>query len=81
MFKKPRKPRTTGRDMCPGCIAFGCDPMTMSRAFRRKVDARQAEGLCPACGRNPCRCKSKLLPSTRGTLRGSRRSSTIPRKP
>ncbi len=49
--KRPfRKKRTTGLNMCPGCIAFHCDPMSMSRKFRAKVDRRRDAGLCPACG-------------------------------
>lgn len=62
---KPRKPRgrkldgRRSQDMCPCCIAFNCDPFSMSSAFRNKVDKRREQGLCSACGGNPCKCKSK----------------------
>lgn len=65
--KKKRKPRgmkldgTPSMDMCPYCIAFNCDPMGMSLPFQKKIDTRKAQGLCPACGANPCKCKSSLL--------------------
>lgn len=62
--KKKRKPRgrklngQRSRDMCSHCFSFNCDPMGMSRAFQAKVDRRRRQGLCGACGHNPCRCKS-----------------------
>lgn len=65
-LKKVRKPRgfkldgTQSLDMCSGCIAFGCDPMAMSRAFRDKKDKRRSLGVCVSCGNTPCRCKSSL---------------------
>jgi hypothetical protein len=59
-MKKARKPRTTGMNMCPGCVAFGCDPMSMSHKFRAKIDKRLELGLCPACGKSPCECKSSM---------------------
>ena len=64
--KKDRKPRgiklngERSMDMCTGCIAFGCDPMAMSPRFQNKINKRIELGLCPACGSNPCKCKSKL---------------------
>lgn len=66
MFKKARKPRgvkqdgTKSENMCPGCISFGCDPMSMSHKFRQKIKTRKSAGTCPACGNNPCKCKSSL---------------------
>lgn len=57
--KKPRKPRTTGMDMCT-CYAFHCDPMSMSRKFQDKINKRLRAGLCGACGHNPCECKSSM---------------------
>lgn len=65
--KKIRKARGTklnGRksmDMCEGCIAFNCDPMAMSTEFHFKTIRRKVQGLCPACGHNPCTCKSVLI--------------------
>ena len=65
-MKKHRKPRgikKNGRrslDMCPYCFSFNCDPMTMSKKFREKIDKRLAAGLCGACGHDSCTCKSSL---------------------
>lgn len=64
--KKKRKPRgikqdgTPSLDMCPGCYAFFCDPMAMSYKFQEKIRRRISQGLCPACGAKPCKCKSSL---------------------
>ena len=64
--KKKRKPRgikqdgTRSLDLCPGCFAFHCDPMSMSRKFMDKIDRRLAAGLCGACGHKPCTCKSSI---------------------
>lgn len=68
IIKKQRKPRgykATGEralDMCQGCIAFNCDPGSMSRKFSDKVHRRLAAGQCHACGhpKEACRCKSSL---------------------
>lgn len=65
-LKKQRKPRgikldgRRSKDMCPGCYSFNCDPMMMSWKFQDKIDRRIEEGVCPACGNDPCRCKSSL---------------------
>lgn len=67
--RKPRGYKLTGeksQDMCPGCIAFHCDPMSMSRKFQAKIRKRIGAGVCPACGAKPivkygrkiCKCKS-----------------------
>ena len=63
--KKGRKPRSVkadgvhmGMDMCPHCIAFNCDPLSMSPKFRNKIGKRLENNLCPSCGKNPCKCKS-----------------------
>ena len=64
--KRARKPRGIGKDgyksldLCTGCYAFHCDPMTMSRKFTAKVMDRQSRGLCVACGHSPCTCRSSL---------------------
>jgi hypothetical protein len=64
--KKARKPRgikqdgTESMDLCTCCYSFACDPLSMSRKFREKIDKRLEAGLCPACGHNPCTCKSSL---------------------
>jgi len=61
-FKKARKPREyklTGersQNLCTGCFGFGCDPMQRPP----HVDERLRAGLCPACGKAPCTCKSTL---------------------
>lgn len=63
---KPRKPRGVklngqrSYDMCPHCYMPGCDPFGGSEKYRRKIQMRLEKGLCPACGHNLCRCKSKL---------------------
>jgi len=65
-LKKVRKPRGIklnghySMDMCTGCIAFGCDPMAMSRAFQEKKARRDNANVCVSCGNNPCKCKSSL---------------------
>ena len=63
---KKRKPRgikldgTRSLDMCT-CYAFHCDPLTVSRKFRQKINNRHQLGLHPPCGTNPCSCKSSSL--------------------
>lgn len=62
-MKKKRKPRgwkldgTRSEDMCT-CLRFRCDPDGISPKLRAKFDKRIAEGKCPSCGNNPCKCKS-----------------------
>lgn len=56
---KTRKKRTTGFDLCSGCYSFECNPMTMSKKFQSKVSKRLKDGLCVACGKEKCACKSK----------------------
>ena len=54
--------RTTGSDMCSGCLAFNCDPMTMINPhFLKKIEKRRKHKLCPSCGHKPCTCKSNTL--------------------
>ena len=50
----------TSEDLCPHCYGFGCDPMSMSRAFQNRVHERLRKGLCVACGQPKafCKCKS-----------------------
>lgn len=45
-------------DWCPYCFKPCCDPMGSSKAITRKTEDRLERGLCPACGHNPCTCKS-----------------------
>lgn len=65
-FVKPRKPRgiklngERSEDYCTGCYMRGCDPFGNSPAYYNKIHKRLEAGLCPSCGHNPCRCKSKL---------------------
>ncbi len=65
-FIKARKPRglkLNGRksyDMCTGCYMPFCNSMAASPLYYEKIRRRLKEGNCPACGHNPCRCKSKL---------------------
>jgi len=67
IIKKKRKRRGIKKngyrslDLCTGCYSFHCDPMMMSRKFSNKIRERLKAGLCPACGSNPCKCKSSLL--------------------
>ncbi len=53
---------TRSQDMCTCCYSIGCDPMSMSLAFQRKIHGRLRQGLCPACGKPKgfCTCKSCL---------------------
>lgn len=60
---KPRGIKLNGErseDMCEGCCSFGCDPMSMSVEYIKKMSKRQDAGVCPSCGANPCKCKSSL---------------------
>lgn len=65
-MKRKRKPRgiklngKPSKDMCPHCFAFNCDPFLMSPKFTNKIYKRLKQGLCGACGHNPCTCKSSL---------------------
>lgn len=62
-IRKPRGYKQDGHksyDMCPVCYMPGCDPFGGSALYRAKISSRLKKGLCPACGRAPCRCKSKL---------------------
>lgn len=69
-FVKPRKPRgiklngEESYDMCDGCYMPFCDSMAASPEYYAKIHARLKAELCPACGHNPCRCKSKLKNKT-----------------
>ena len=69
-FVKPRKPRGTklngekSYDMCEGCYMPFCDSFAASEKYRHKIHSRLKTGVCPACGHNPCRCKSKLHTKT-----------------
>lgn len=64
MPKKKRKPRgiklngQRSQDMCPYCLTFNCDSLGISSKLAAKFDKRRAEGKCPSCGNNPCKCKS-----------------------
>ncbi len=61
--RKPRGIKLNGNpsyDLCPHCYTYRCDPGSMSHAFNTKIARRLAQGVCPACGRDPCRCKSRL---------------------
>ena len=66
-MKKERKPRgwkQNGRqsiDFCDYCFKPGCDPTGGSPAYRRKIEKRLDQGLCPSCGHMPCTCKSRDL--------------------
>ncbi len=53
---------TRSQDMCTCCYSIGCDPMSMSLAFQRKINDRLRQHRCPACGkpRGFCTCKSCL---------------------
>ena len=65
--KKKRKPRgiklngMRSYDMCTGCYMPFCDPFAASPEYRYKIGKRLEAGLCPACGREKCRCKSSIL--------------------
>jgi len=66
MMPKKRKPRgikldgTRSLDMCPYCFSFRCDPSLISNLISIKFKKRLDMGLCPSCGHEVCRCKSKL---------------------
>ena len=72
MPKKARKPRTTGMDMCE-CGRFNCDPFGLSPRIARKLDTRREQGLCIACGKNPCTCKSSLAVRTSAAMEAAKR--------
>lgn len=60
-FRQPRKRRTTGYDLCPGCLYYNCDPMITNQSrVQKKFDKRIKQGLCPSCGNSPCECKSNV---------------------
>jgi hypothetical protein len=64
-MKKDRKPRGyklkggPSIDFCDYCFKPGCDPIGGSPAYRRKIEKRLYQGLCPSCGHMPCTCKSR----------------------
>lgn len=51
--KKPRKERTTGRGLWDDDGSQFSNPY-----FERKLGKRRKEGLCVACGKKKCKCKS-----------------------
>lgn len=57
-MKKKRKPRTTSKDLCTGCLGVGCDPMNKNPIVSRKLEYRKKNGLCLGCGQKKCSCKS-----------------------
>ncbi len=65
-LKKKRKSRGVklnghkSLDMCPCCLSFHCNPMFISLKLKAKFNKRMENGKCPACGNNPCKCKSQL---------------------
>lgn len=73
---KPRSLRADGKNyglnMCPDCIAFFCDPSSMSPVFQNKIYNRRRQGFCPCCGQPKefCKCKSSVrLPPGIRTIR------------
>jgi hypothetical protein len=64
-MKKDRKERgyklngERSRDFCDYCFKPGCDSMGGSPKYRRKIEKRLEQGLCPSCGQMPCKCKSR----------------------
>lgn len=64
--RKVRKPRgrkkdgSWSMDLCPYCYSFNCDSVTMSRKFQNKISRRFEQGVHPACGTNPCTCRSGI---------------------
>lgn len=67
-MKKERKQRgykangDRSIDFCGYCFKPGCDCMAGSPAYRRKIEKRLEQGLCPSCGQMPCKCKSRSMP-------------------
>ena len=65
-LEKKRKARTVkadgrpGLDMCETCLCYFCDGMRafVKSPFRKKVERRRKEGVCPSCGKKPCKCKT-----------------------
>lgn len=55
---RKRKPRTTGMEISGFALDCPGNPFGLSPRIRRKLNARIAQGLCAACGKNPCTCKS-----------------------
>lgn len=67
LFKKRRKERTTGEDMCPHCYALNCDPMRRPRGVEKRMmynremreQGTPEKQVCPACGHLQTRCNCK----------------------
>lgn len=53
-----RKPRTNGRDMkIDGTTHINNHPYRLDTPAERKIFDRMKQGLCPGCGKEPCKCK------------------------
>ena len=48
-------------DFCEFCFKPCCDPLGGSPEYRKKIEMRIDNGLCPSCGKMPCECKSTTL--------------------
>ncbi len=60
--RKPRGIKKSGQkswDLCKGCYYRGCDPANGGSRADKKIRKRLSLGLCPACGHDPCTCKSR----------------------
>lgn len=55
---KPRKERTCGTEINGWALDCSGNPFGLSHRIRRKLDDRIRRGLCPACGKERCACKS-----------------------
>ena len=67
-LEKKRKPRGTkadgskGLDMCPDCLCYHCNGIHafVKSPFRKKAEKRRRDGVCPSCGKRPCKCKTNI---------------------
>lgn len=55
---KPRASRTTGTEINGWALDCSGNPHGLSHRIRRKLDDRIRRGLCAACGKEKCTCKS-----------------------
>lgn len=56
-FKKNGVP---SGNYCQDCLSWNCDTMFFEETIATtKRLSRRKQGLCEACGSNPCKCKNK----------------------
>ena len=79
---RKRKERTRGEEINPSALDDHGNPYGLSPRIRRKLNARVAQGLCPACGKKPCVCKSFRVDTEERTFYyGGTERERLQRKP